>query len=1149
MSNPKLFIRPPPHKNFLQGYPSIPADPNQDRPIPHLAGTVEVRPGSKGIYAAYLHIELQKIESIPSPKALLVNSNHGLSRHIDSINPKPIVLWSSPNSAQIPEESLPKSKHKKTSVSTSSEPPQSSNTPFKDSSNLDLSPTKPKPILESKSGASQNSNQSDTVGLAWAPLASGDFEFKINLPLDLPPSLILDSKLGTGINYVLQATLCARPRHPSGGATSWFRRNSSPLLLTASAPIDIIRHDLHSSWPIYQPMPPDHRTVEDRGLTMEVTRRTTALGPGDEITAHIKLESQSVHPIKVNRFEINLSEVICYFHPAKSPKPTKSKSIPDEETHHALKTNSPPKKEQTSSPKRSDIPERKISTVVDIHARVQQTLVHKNCLAFNVRGILPDSHSRVTVSSAQYLSTHYLMRVRAVLEPTGKYSDKKKMPLELIIAEMPIIIGDRGRTLAKTTIQQIGVVPSLCLPVTTAKPDLHRSQTTAPPEAHRNNHWGQIPSFRHPQASSSQSTTCFTGVGAGVGVPFRYPSHHGNGPRPFPQIINPNHSTHPSAHFFEAPEVQRSELPGSRQSGHLFVHQHQTRTDPESSGKTFGYQTTVDPRVSYHRSVLNDDPTRARPPRGSFRTARSTSQPNLESTPEAPEDEPSQNRARSATPSRVAEVEWPITSINSMPNHPEALRPAPPPPLGAYQRIISGSVDEKQELFLRAKAEAERTQSFFHRPTSDTLSRSVTLYSQSSYVPSRNSRMVSSTSSKPPDLPTFGNFHHVVPEQQNLGYVTAEEDKRALDASFLNRQDHLEEAGSMLTMTTLPTYGAHVDQRNESVDDDEAEQDINPPLSHQSTHEMNSYQAETSMVDHGSSSLHSHRANTPTSLPYHTPLPVSTHLTPSPLHRHAPSVSPHYTISPSSHHTLSSSHRHTLSPSPYHTNPTQTLSSSHRHTISLSSSPQRTQSPPPPPVNLKTRPSFKTDEVASKETTSDQTVIALPTIPPPLPPPTLIDPQREAYLKAVAQREAYFAGQVGKVYEAPQNERNVIVSALEEKARIKLAWEAEQKRMSESNEKESEKERGEGGGEEGRNEPFLSPSGSSLDSSSLIVTPVMKLNLNEVEERKEDERVNGSSLLLSTSSSKEMQTNGKNVGLIRMPTANRKLVTNGNWFD
>lgn len=128
------------------------------------------------------------------------------------------------------------------------------------------------------------------------------------------------------------------------------------------------------------------------------------------------------------------------------------------------------------------------------------------------------------------------------------------------------------------------------------------------------------------------------------------------------------------------------------------------------------------------------------------------------------------------------------------------------------------------------------------------------------------------------------------------------------------------------------------------------------------------------------------------------------------------------------------------------------------HSPSLRS-PARSSSPPPPPVNLTTRPSFCGS--VQKPTA------VLPTTPskslPLAPPPSVIDPQREAYLLAVAQREAYFAAHIKDVdiHETPANQqRGVVSSALEEKARLRTAWETEHA------------------------QPMLSPSGSSKESSS-----------------------------------------------------------------
>lgn len=63
MSQPKLTLRPPPHREFFQGFPGIVGAGT--RPPAHVAGTVEVRLGTKGLKAAWLRIELRKLETLP----------------------------------------------------------------------------------------------------------------------------------------------------------------------------------------------------------------------------------------------------------------------------------------------------------------------------------------------------------------------------------------------------------------------------------------------------------------------------------------------------------------------------------------------------------------------------------------------------------------------------------------------------------------------------------------------------------------------------------------------------------------------------------------------------------------------------------------------------------------------------------------------------------------------------------------------------------------------------------------------------------------------------------------------------------------------------------------------------------------------------
>ncbi|KAL4399722.1 division septum assembly protein [Malassezia pachydermatis] len=62
-ASPSSFLRPPPNRDFLQGYPGISA--SDTRPDAHLSGTVEVQTTSKGVEAAWLRIEMCKIETLP----------------------------------------------------------------------------------------------------------------------------------------------------------------------------------------------------------------------------------------------------------------------------------------------------------------------------------------------------------------------------------------------------------------------------------------------------------------------------------------------------------------------------------------------------------------------------------------------------------------------------------------------------------------------------------------------------------------------------------------------------------------------------------------------------------------------------------------------------------------------------------------------------------------------------------------------------------------------------------------------------------------------------------------------------------------------------------------------------------------------------
>lgn len=87
----KLTLRAPPHRQFIQGWPGIPAGPG--RPAAHIAGSVEVRLGGKGFKASWLRIELRKIESTPSGE-----------NWAELIGKGPIEVWTAEGTAEHDEE-------------------------------------------------------------------------------------------------------------------------------------------------------------------------------------------------------------------------------------------------------------------------------------------------------------------------------------------------------------------------------------------------------------------------------------------------------------------------------------------------------------------------------------------------------------------------------------------------------------------------------------------------------------------------------------------------------------------------------------------------------------------------------------------------------------------------------------------------------------------------------------------------------------------------------------------------------------------------------------------------------------------------------------------------------------------------------------
>lgn len=80
MTNPKLVLRPPPNRGYMQGYPGIAG--KMTRPDAHYAGSIAVTNVPKHMTASSLRVELSKIETVPGGKSWT-----------EFIGTQPVVVW------------------------------------------------------------------------------------------------------------------------------------------------------------------------------------------------------------------------------------------------------------------------------------------------------------------------------------------------------------------------------------------------------------------------------------------------------------------------------------------------------------------------------------------------------------------------------------------------------------------------------------------------------------------------------------------------------------------------------------------------------------------------------------------------------------------------------------------------------------------------------------------------------------------------------------------------------------------------------------------------------------------------------------------------------------------------------------------------
>jgi hypothetical protein len=184
------------------------------------------------------------------------------------------------------------------------------------------------------------------------------------------------------------------------GHSGFFRRNK-PIILSSSTPIVVDKHELHSTWPVFQQH--ESRHLSQDAVTLTVDRSQNCYGPGDRVLVYATIRSDSTQATILRGFEFTLKETTIF-----------------RAGHHVGG--------------RSGGPQIKINIIGEQKVLVNMTMhsgqVHRSELAVSV----PQTHTTTTLNSARHIDITYVLIVKALMG-SGK-------PL---IMELPVIVSNWPR--------------------------------------------------------------------------------------------------------------------------------------------------------------------------------------------------------------------------------------------------------------------------------------------------------------------------------------------------------------------------------------------------------------------------------------------------------------------------------------------------------------------------------------------------------------------------------------------------------------------------------------------------------------------------------------------------------------------------------
>ncbi|KAJ2919891.1 hypothetical protein MD484_g614, partial [Candolleomyces efflorescens] len=241
-------------------------------------------------------------------------------------------------------------------------------------------------------------------------LRTQDFPFSIRIPESIPPSVELEGR--ASIAYELLASVCMKGKRG-------FLRKAKSTVTTSKAIITIDKHELHSTWPIYNQ--PEIRHTSQDGINLMVERNHTCFGPGDRVAVTATVKSDSMHTVILRGFEIALKETtVLRAGPYGAGRRTQ--------------------------------PQVRMVTIAESKVMLNATMYGGQQKQAELSCTLNPRHTTPTLNAARHIDVTYTLMVKAVMG-TG----------ENLVMDLPVIISNWQRDVSASAIQQIGPTPNLSM--------------------------------------------------------------------------------------------------------------------------------------------------------------------------------------------------------------------------------------------------------------------------------------------------------------------------------------------------------------------------------------------------------------------------------------------------------------------------------------------------------------------------------------------------------------------------------------------------------------------------------------------------------------------------------------------------------------